>query len=63
MRLKQALLACALVAGPVLGQAQLEVASNPLDTGVVMAGETAIATFVLHNPGELPVRILRAAPT
>lgn len=34
-----------------------------LDIGRVIAGETAVGTFVFHNNSETDVRILRAKPS
>lgn len=34
-----------------------------LDLGDVKAGIDVVATFVFHNPGETPVRIIKAKPS
>ena len=40
----------------------LRVESTTVDLGLVAAGRTARATFVFHNDGNRPVRILRVKP-
>jgi hypothetical protein len=57
------LLAAADRAGAGQPTAGLEVDQAHLDLGRVTAGSTVSATFVLHNRGTSPVRILRAAPS
>ncbi len=34
-----------------------------LDLGDIKSGTDAVATFVFHNPGETPVRIIKAKPS
>jgi hypothetical protein len=34
-----------------------------VDAGVVLAGREAEATFVFHNDGDQPVKIIKAKPT
>ena len=63
-----AALVCAQMAAAVTASAEDEKASfwvekTHLDLGTVVAGETAIATFVFHNDGSDDVHIIRATPS
>ena len=42
--------------------AKLRVEERNLNLGTIHAGEDAVATFVFHNDGDVPVKILRAKP-
>lgn len=41
----------------------ISVESTEIDLGKVTAGQEVVGTFVFHNSGERPVKILRAKPT
>ncbi|MCG6963935.1 MAG: DUF1573 domain-containing protein [Acidobacteria bacterium] len=41
----------------------LSVEHSELDLGKVPAGQKIVATFIFHNSGEKPVKILKAAPS
>ena len=56
-------LICANAAADEIAPPTFWVDSTQLDVGSVAAGKTADATFVFHNDGDRPVRILRAAPS
>ncbi len=42
---------------------RLVVESTTVDVGEVRPGEEAVGTFVFRNTGDVPVKILRAAPS
>ena len=46
-----------------VADAALRVEQQALDVGVVQAGSDAVGTWIFHNDGEKPVRILRAKPS
>ncbi len=68
-----ALLLAAAPLGAVSGLAQttpvppkttvLKPESATVELGTVPAGEPAVATFVLHNPGDRVVKIIKAKPS
>lgn len=41
----------------------ISVEHSELDLGQVPAGQKVVATFVFHNAGTKPVKILKAAPS
>ena len=41
----------------------ISVESTEIDLGKVTAGQEVVGTFVFHNSGDRPVKILRAKPT
>lgn len=41
----------------------ISVEHSELDLGKVQAGRKIVATFVFHNAGDKPVKILKAAPS
>ena len=56
--------AAAQVTEPTTSQpAGVRVEEAKVDLGDVKAGSDAVATFVLHNDGTEPVKILRAKPS
>ncbi len=48
---------------PPAAAAMLRVERRVLDVGTVNAGTDVVGTFVFHNVGKRPIRILRAAPS
>ncbi len=50
-------------AGAKSAQQLIHVDHTQLELGKVMAGDEVVGTFVFHNNGKRPVKILRAKPT
>ncbi len=52
-------------ASEIMGEQEtgLRVVNERLDLGDVKAGADAVATFVFHNSGRTPVRIIKAKPS
>jgi hypothetical protein len=44
-------------------KASFRVETTNLELGKIKAGEVAVATFVFHNDGKEPVKIIRAKPS
>ncbi len=51
------------VAGTEPARQLIHVDHTKLELGKIMAGEEVVGTFVFHNDGKRPVKILRAKPT
>jgi copper(I)-binding protein len=49
--------------GPQTQKASLWVESSSVDVGKIKAGEDAVATFILHNDSDQPIKILKAKPS
>lgn len=49
--------------GGAAAESPIAIEEASLDLGQAVAGATVSATFVLHNRGPDPVRILKAAPS
>jgi copper(I)-binding protein len=49
--------------GPLSKKPLLWVENASVDVGKVKAGEDAVATFVLHNDSNQPIKILKAKPS
>ncbi len=47
----------------LLVKPHVTVEHSQLDVGEVLAGRKVVATFVFHNSGPKPVKILKAAPS
>ena len=56
---------CLAQGGPDSGEKVpvLTVEADQLMLGNITAGEDAIGTFILHNHGDRPVKIIRAKPS